>query len=105
MSKELNVIAARNMMEADNKLELIDVRKKEEFEKEYIDGFKNIPLQELGKHIPKLNTKKRVLLIDNKGIESAQAQVLLEACGFEALTVRGGYSVWKDVIIGGVKSV
>lgn len=94
---EINVIAAKNLIESDDKIEKIDVRKKEEFEKSNLNGFRNIPLPDIAKVISSLNTRNKILLLDQTGEESKQARVILDACGFETIIVRGGLNNWAKI--------
>ncbi|MDX2470309.1 MAG: rhodanese-like domain-containing protein [SAR324 cluster bacterium] len=98
MNKELTVVEAYEAIQSNQSLQLIDVRSAVEFEKDALQGFTNIPLSEISQAMPKLDGKKKTILICSDGTQSHQAQTLLEACGYEPLTVRGGIRDWKLVI-------
>ncbi len=98
MNKELTVVEAFEAIQSNESLQLIDVRSAVEFEKEALDGFTNIPLSEISQAMPKLDGKKKTILICSDGTQSHQAQTLLEACGYEPFTIRGGIRDWKLVI-------
>ncbi|MGK0288598.1 MAG: rhodanese-related sulfurtransferase [bacterium] len=99
MSKEITVIEARDLIEDDRNLQLLDVRPESEFDKGNVVGFVNIPLSKLAKEQHTLNTNKQTLLLCASGTDSHQATQLLEAYGVEARVIRGGYDTWKQVII------
>ncbi len=97
MDREKNVIEARDLLQA-KKIELIDVRSKEQFEKKNIEGSVNIPLSLISQKMENLDTKTVYLLICNDGALSNQALKIFEACQFKAYIVRGGLKDWKRVI-------
>ena len=101
MNEELNVLDARDLIKESEKniLQLIDVRKKNEYTQIAIDGFSNIPLSDLTQFISQLDSKKKTLLLCHKGQDSQQAQKLLESCGFNnSYIIRGGIDMWAQVI-------
>lgn len=99
MEKEITVIEARDLIEEEDDLQLIDVRSKEAFEAGALEGFINIPLSKLSQEIPNLDGKKRTLIICSDGSISFQALKLLESCSIvNAQVIRGGYTDWKKII-------
>ena len=98
MNKELTVVEAYELMHGNETLQLIDVRSAAEFEKHAVAGFTNIPLAEISQAMPKLDGKKKTILMCSDGTQSHQAQTILEACGYEPSTVRGGIRDWNLVI-------
>ncbi|MBU2512053.1 rhodanese-like domain-containing protein [bacterium] len=98
MEKEITVIEARDLIQAEKDLQLIDVRSQEAFEAEALQGFINIPLSKLSQEIPNLDSRRRTLIICSDGDLSFQALKLLESCGINGQVIRGGYSDWKKII-------
>lgn len=98
MEKEITVIEARDLIQEDKSLQLIDVRSEEAFSKESLSGFINIPLSRLSQEIPNLDAKKRTLIICSDGTLSVQALKLLESCAIHGQVIRGGFSDWKKII-------
>ena len=96
--KEITVIEAFDLISSAGKLQLIDIREAADFSKDAIDGFSNIPLSELTHHMPELDARKKILLIDADGSQSHQAQTMLEACGYEPIVIRGGIRDWKKIV-------
>ena len=96
--KEITVIEAYDLISSQGNLQLIDIREAAEFKNDSIDGFTNIPLSELSHHMPELEARKKILLIDAEGHQSQQAQTMLEACGYEPIVIRGGIRDWKKIV-------
>ena len=97
MLKEVTVVEAFEMIEGEPNLQLLDVRSKEEFEKGSLPGFHSVPLAELSQTMPRLDGKKKTLLLCSDGSLSHQAQSMLEACGFEPAIIRGGLRDWAKI--------
>ncbi|WP_210365109.1 rhodanese-like domain-containing protein [Bacillus sp. REN3] len=75
--------------------QFIDVRTPGEFKGNHIRGFKNIPLQQLGRRIGELSKDKEVIVICQSGMRSSRASKLLKKAGFQKITnVKGGMSAW-----------
>jgi rhodanese-related sulfurtransferase len=98
MEKEITVIDARDLMETEKDLQLIDVRSADAFAEGALAGFINIPLSRLSQEILNLDSKKRTLIICSDGNLSFQALKLLESCDVNAQVVRGGHTDWKKII-------
>lgn len=98
MEKEITVIDARDLINEEKDLQLIDVRSAEAFLEGSLDGFINIPLSRLSQEIPNLDAKKRTLILCSDGTLSYQALKLLESCDIRAQVIRGGLSDWKQII-------
>ena len=100
MDTEITVIEARDLIVSEDisNLQLIDVRPKESFEKKTIDGFINMPVNEISRQFQKLDGRKRTLLLCQDGSQSYKALKLLESCGFKAQVIRGGLNDWNQII-------
>ncbi|MDH5560844.1 MAG: rhodanese-like domain-containing protein [Deltaproteobacteria bacterium] len=98
MEQELTVIEVRDLMRSNQNLQLIDLRPSEEFQKDAIEGFINIPLNNLSMKITELDGGKLTILLCDDGSLSHQGLLLLEACGFKVQIVRGGITDWKKII-------
>ncbi len=74
---------------------LIDLRKKEEYNKFHIRGAKNIFWLDLLKdeNMKKLPLKKRIFLICYVGHTSSQAMVLLKLLGYKVTSIKFGYGI------------
>ncbi len=98
MEKEITVIEARDMIKSEGNLQLIDLRSSNQFEKASVEGFVNIPLNELSLKIPKLEGSRSTLLLCEDGTQSYQAMMLLEVTGFKVQVIRGGIRDWAKII-------
>lgn len=61
---------------------IVDVRTKGEFDTGHIKGALNIPVQELGRHISKLQKQRPVITCCASGMRSATAKSMLRSAGF-----------------------
>ena len=77
---------------------LIDVRSAAEFNSYHIPGATSIPLSQLNHDMAHRN--ERVLLVDDGGIQGAQAWLLLRALGFSSVhLLQGGIKAWKSEVL------
>ncbi|MDA7803116.1 rhodanese-like domain-containing protein [Crocinitomix sp.] len=69
---------------------IIDVRSQSEFSSGHFKGSRNIPLQEIGSHVPKIKSEnKPVVVCCASGMRSAQAKSILEKAGIEVENAGG----------------
>jgi len=61
---------------------LLDVRTKGEYAGGHVKNSKNIPLDELGKALPKLDKAKDIVVVCASGMRSANAVSLMKKNGF-----------------------
>lgn len=74
----------------------IDVRTPSEFRGNHIQGFRNIPLNELMQKVNHLDKNKEVIVICQSGMRSKQAVKMLKKLGFQHITnVSGGMNAWS----------
>lgn len=85
----------KDALKNNQNLQIIDVRSKEEFEKEHIVGAIHLPLQELPASIRKLHPEKKYITVCGKGGgRSSEVAKSLKSAGFEALWLCGGTNAW-----------
>ncbi|MDZ5607395.1 rhodanese-like domain-containing protein [Bacillus pseudomycoides] len=76
--------------------QFIDVRTPGEFRGNHIQGFRNIPLNELVQKASYLDKNKEVIVICQSGMRSKQATKMLKKLGFQHITnVSGGMNAWN----------
>lgn len=76
--------------------QFIDVRTPSEFRGNHIQGFRNIPLNELMQKVNHLDKNKEVIVICQSGMRSKQAAKMLKKLGFQHITnVSGGMNAWS----------
>ena len=76
---------------------LLDVRTPEEFQRGHIEGFLNIPVDELREWLSKLDKSKPVYVICQSGLRSYIASRILAGNGYEAYNFSGGYRFYAAV--------
>ncbi|MGN1042384.1 MAG: CoA-disulfide reductase [Christensenellales bacterium] len=81
----------------DNKVTLLDTRTVDEFAKGHIEGFKNIPVDELRERLIELDETKPVYVICQSGLRSYISCRILTGNGFEAYNFAGGYRYYEAV--------
>ena len=81
----------------DGSVTLLDTRTVGEFRRGHIDGFRNIPVDELRERIGELETGKPVYVICQSGLRSYIATRILEGHGFEAYNFAGGFRLYEAV--------
>lgn len=76
---------------------LLDVRTPAEFAGGHIDGFVNIPVDELRDRLDELDKSKPVYVICQSGLRSYIACRILTGYGFTAYNFCGGYRYYETV--------
>ena len=82
----------------DGSVTLLDTRTVGEYSRGHIDGFKNIPVDELRERIGEIEAGKPVYVICQSGLRSYIATRILEGCGFEAYNFAGGFRFYDAVM-------
>jgi hydroxyacylglutathione hydrolase len=75
-------------------LQLVDVRRRAEFDQGHVPTAVNLPLDDLGKGIEELDPHRAVAVMCKSGYRSAAAASLLAAAGFQVTNVVGGLDAW-----------
>ena len=81
----------------DGSVTLLDTRTAEEYEEGHIDGFRNIPVDELRERLSEIERGKRVYVICQSGLRSYIASRILEGNGYEAYNFSGGFRFYDAV--------
>ncbi len=82
----------------DGSVTLLDVRTKGEYEEGHIDGFRNIPVDELRERLDEIEKDKIVYVICQSGLRSYLASRILEGNGYEAYNFSGGFRFYDAVV-------
>ena len=85
----------------DKSVVLLDVRTVGEFNRGHMDGFKNIPVDELRERISEIEKGKPVYLICQSGLRSYIASRILEGNGYETYNFSGGFRFYDAVVNAG----
>ena len=81
----------------DGSVTLLDTRTVEEFINNHIDGYINIPLDELRDRINEIDKEKTVYVICQSGLRSYIASRILSQNGFNCFNFAGGYRLYASV--------
>ena len=82
----------------DGSVTLLDTRTPGEFRRGHIDGFTNIPVDDLRERIGEIESEKPVYVICQSGLRSYIATRILEGHGFEAYNFAGGFRFYDAVM-------
>ena len=82
----------------DGSVTLLDTRTVEEFAHGHIDGFTNIPVDELRERLGELDKSKPVYVICQSGLRSYIACRILTGNGFECYNFSGGFRFYDAVM-------
>ena len=82
----------------DKRVVLLDVRTVGEFNRGHVDGFKNIPVDQLRERINEIEKGKPVYLICQSGLRSYIASRILEGNGYETYNFSGGFRFYDAVV-------
>ena len=82
----------------DGSVTLLDTRTVGEFQRGQIEGFQNIPVDELRERISEITPGKPVYVICQSGLRSYIATRILEGYGFEAYNFAGGFRFYDAVM-------
>ena len=82
----------------DGSITLLDTRTVGEYSRGHIDGFQNIPVDELRERIGEIESRKPVYVICQSGLRSYIATRILEGYGFEVYNFAGGFRFYDAVM-------
>ena len=82
----------------DGSITLLDTRTEGEYRRGHIEGFRNIPVDELRARIGEIEAGKPVYVICQSGLRSYIATRILEGYGFEAYNFAGGFRFYDAVM-------
>ncbi|MDR2755161.1 MAG: FAD-dependent oxidoreductase [Planctomycetaceae bacterium] len=85
-----------DLQKTDN-ITLLDVRTPVEFNNGHIDGFINIPVDELRERLNELDKTKKIYITCQVGVRGYTATRILVQNGFDAYNLSGGYRLWRSI--------
>ncbi|MGT2772133.1 rhodanese-like domain-containing protein [Streptococcus marimammalium] len=80
----------------EKKLNLIDVRERDEYDSGHIPGAQNLPLSDFQSIYQTLNQEKDYYIVCQSGSRSLMASQFLTAKGYHVINVEGGTSAWTE---------
>ena len=81
----------------DGSVNLLDIRTSIEYQNGSIDGFINIPVDELRQNLFKLDKKKPVYVVCQIGLRGHVACRILSQYGYECYNLSGGYRLYHSI--------
>ena len=90
-------LADADKLPRDGSVTLLDTRTAVEYSRGHIEGFKNIPVDELRERIGEIEQGKPVYVICQSGLRSYIATRILEGYGFESYNFAGGFRFYDAV--------
>ena len=84
----------------DGSVTLIDTRTAEEYANGHIDGFQNIPVDDLRGRLDELDRGKKVYVVCQIGLRGYIACRILSQNGFDCFNLSGGYRLYHSVFGG-----
>ena len=91
-------LADAEKLPRDGSATLLDTRTPGEYRRGHIEGFQNIPVDELRERIGEIEQGKPVYVICQSGLRSYIATRILEGYGFEAHNFAGGFRFYDGVM-------
>ena len=82
---------------ADGSVTLLDVRTRAEYARSHIDGFVNIPVDELRENTDRIDRSCTVYVCCQSGLRSYIACRMLSQLGYDARNLSGGYRLYQAV--------
>jgi rhodanese-related sulfurtransferase len=90
-------LADLDQLLGDGSVTLLDTRTVGEYSRGHIEGFRNIPVDELRERINEIERGKPVYVICQSGLRSYVACRILRGNGFEAYNFSGGFRFYDAV--------
>jgi len=81
----------------DGSVTLLDVRTAIEYENGHMEGFVNLPLDDLRTHLDELNRSKPIYLTCQIGLRGYIAARILSQNGFDVYNLSGGYRLYHSI--------
>ena len=99
--RQISQEEARNLMETESDLIILDVRTPEEYAEGHIPGAINLPNEDIHGQDPELLPKKdqKILVYCRSGNRSRQASEKLYDLGYENILEFGGINTWPGEIV------
>jgi len=87
---------AQELIVRDKNISIIDVRSRNEYKKDYIEGAINMPFSEIKDDLSQIEAYKKytILLYSERGKRSTDMARILSKNGFEVLNLKGGIVFW-----------
>lgn len=84
-------------LKRDGSIHLIDTRTRGEYAAGHIEGFINIPVDNLRQHLSELDKNKKVYIVCQVGLRGHVACRILQGHGFDSYNLSGGYALYNEI--------
>jgi len=91
-------LADVDRLSRDGSVTLLDTRTAQEYSRGHIDGFQNIPVDELRDRLDEIEQGKPVYIICQSGLRSYIASRILAGNGYETYNFSGGFRLYDAVV-------
>ncbi len=100
MIEEISAADAKQAMDNDDTIQLIDVRQPDEFAFAKIEGSKLIPLGDIIKRMDELDPSREAIIHCKMGGRSAKAIEMLKQAGYTGSlkNMKGGITSWSNEV-------
>jgi hydroxyacylglutathione hydrolase len=89
--------AFANMYDANTELNVLDIRKKSEYDSEHVEGIENFPLDFINQHMSELKPENKYYLFCAGGYRSMIMASILKARGYNnVVSINGGFKAIKE---------
>ncbi len=95
--KQFHIEDVKNLPH-DGSITLLDTRTPGEYQRGHVDGFVNIPVDNLREHLDEIPKEKPVYVMCQSGLRSYIATRILEGNGYTAYNFSGGFRFYDAVI-------
>lgn len=92
--QEISPEQAKQLIDSDKTLQLIDVREQDEYDQGYIKGTTLIPMSQFVQRMGEIDKSRTVLLYCAVGSRSAQAGQVLAQNGYKVYNIANGLENW-----------
>lgn len=95
LPNDTNMIDAADVLakvEAEEDVQIIDLRKPEDFAQGHVAGAINIPFGKLAQNLDKINVSQPVIVYCYSGQTGGQAVAVLKVLGYQVHSIKGGYN-------------
>jgi rhodanese-related sulfurtransferase len=97
MAGEIDVTPQQAQELAEAGAQLIDVREPYEFEAGHVAGIRHVPLGELTEAAATIDPATPVVFVCRSGGRSTMAAQAFRASGYEAYSLDGGTTAWREL--------
>ncbi|MCA0984789.1 rhodanese-like domain-containing protein [Halobacillus yeomjeoni] len=92
--KTMTANEVKELLQNEERLNIVDVREDDEVAAGMIPGAKHIPLGSIEERSNELDSSKEYIMVCRSGGRSGRASEILEGKGFDVINMEGGMMSW-----------